>query len=70
MSAPHLQNVLDGPDASYTPKFDKCNPVFVFLADFFSKHCETLRITRRWVLSVSKWSTKVYMLTTIVPGQN
>ena len=53
-----------GPNASYTPpNLINAPPFLCFLADFLSKHHETLQITRRQVLSILKWLAKVRTLT-------
>ena len=45
------------------PYFANYTSIFVFLADFSPKHLETLRISRRWVLIILKWSNEGRMLT-------
>jgi len=42
-----------------TSSFTNYTPLLCFSADFFLKPPKTLRISRRWVLSVPKWSTTV-----------
>ena len=45
------------------PYFANYTSIFVFLADFSPKHLETLRISRRWVLNILKWSNEGRMPT-------
>ena len=45
------------------PHFAKYTLIFVFLAGFSPKHPGTLRIPRRWMLKILKWSNKSCMPT-------
>ena len=56
-----------GPMLVTPPSLMSAAPYFVFLADLFPKHRETLRITQRRVLSILNQLAKVCALTNNCP---
>jgi len=67
LKQPNFQNVLEGPrfELLFTPLSWSVHPppIFVFLAVFFPKSHETLRIPQRWVLNILRWSNEGRMPT-------